>query len=139
MRTTTRAALLVTAAWLGAPATALAGMPSVSLGDAARLRVQTISFFLMALLLSAWLIKLLWHYLRKDFAFLPRLTYGKPLGPVVLWGLLFVGGRLADSAGTPLAYEPGVYGSRRLVLLTDGEIKGMEVEDILKALPAEGP
>jgi hypothetical protein len=90
MRSVTRAALLSLAATLGAPALAFAGMPSVSLSDVARLRVQTISFFLVALLLSAWLIQLLWNYLRKDFVALPRLTYGKAVGVVVLWGLLFV-------------------------------------------------
>jgi hypothetical protein len=65
-------------------------MPSVTLSDAARPRVQTISFFLLGFLLSAWWIQLLWNYLRKDFAFLPRLGYGKALGLVSLWGLLFV-------------------------------------------------
>jgi hypothetical protein len=232
MRTPTRAALLSSAALLCAPAVALAGMPSLTLTDVARLRLQTISFFLAGLLLSAWLIKLLWNYLRRDFAFLPRLTYGKAVGAVVLWGLLFVlvltmisgarelmtpgawekngftyrlardaappypeddgpegqrwrqleqlraalwqyarshGGELptaadpdvpaerwsvpgapqqrylyvegqqADRGATPLAYEPGIYGARRLVLLTNGEIRGMEVDDILKALPPEKP
>src|SRR5947209_3792732 len=90
MRTATRAVLLSSAALLCAPAVALAGMPAVTFSDAARLRLQTISFFLAALLLSAWLIKLLWNYLRRDFAFLPRLTYGKAVGVVALWGLLFV-------------------------------------------------
>jgi hypothetical protein len=205
-------------------------MPSITLGDAARLRVQTISFFLAGLLLSALFIKLLWNYLRKDFTFLPRLTYGRAVGVVVLWGLLFVlvltmisgarelmtpgawekngltyrlaqdsppypedgsaaerrqqlerlrvamwqyardhdgtfppaddsavpaerwlvpgssrqrylyvPGQLADRGATPLAYEPEVYGPRRLVLMTSGEIKGMDVDDLLKALPAEAP
>ena len=231
MRSVIRAALLSLATTLGAPALAFAGMPSVSLSDVARLRVQTISFFLVALLLSAWLIKLLWNYLRRDFVSLPRLTYGKAVGVIVLWGLLFVlvltmisgarelmtpgawekngltyrltheppapypeegpeserrqqlerlraalwesarshggefpaaaasdvpaecwlvpgssrlrylyvEGQAADQGATPLAYEPGVYGSRRLVLLTSGEIRGMEVEDILKVLPPERP
>ena len=31
------------------------------------------------------------------------------------------------------------YGSRRLVLLSNGEIKRMELDDIIKALPGEGP
>jgi hypothetical protein len=231
MRTAIRAALLSAAALLCAPAAAFAGMPGLSLGDAARLRLQTISFFLAALLLSAWLIQLLWNYLRRDFAFLPRLTYGKAVGAVVLWGLLFVlvltmisgarelmtpgawektgltyrlahdappaypedglegerrqqieqlraalwqyarshggefpkaadpevpaerwlvpgtsrqrylyvEGQVAERGAVPLAYEPGVYGPRRLVLLTSGEIRGMEDEEILKALPPEKP
>jgi hypothetical protein len=74
----------------GCPATALAGIQTVSLTDAARLRVQAISFFLAGLLLSAWLVQQLWNYLGKEFAILPRLSYGKAFGVVALWGLLFV-------------------------------------------------
>src|SRR5437764_12710923 len=72
------------------PAAAFAGMPVVTLTDASRLRVQTISFFLLGFFLSSWLIQLLWNGLHKDFARLPRLSYGKALGLVALWGLLFV-------------------------------------------------
>jgi hypothetical protein len=230
MRTATRAVLVSSVILLGHPAAALAGMPSFTLGDAARLRVQTISFFLAGLLLSALLIKRLWNYLSRDFTFLPRLTYGKALGVVALWGLLFVlvltmisgarelmtpgawekngltyrlarddppsypadgleaerreqlerlraalwdyarkhsgtlpaacsevpperwlvpgssreryryvPGQAAEHGATPLAYEPELYDSRRLVLLTSGEIKAMETEELLKVLPAEGP
>lgn len=32
----------------------------------------------------------LWNYVARDFAGWPRLTYGKVLAGVVLWGLLFV-------------------------------------------------
>jgi hypothetical protein len=231
MRTASRTATLASVLCLGLPAPAFAGMPSFSLGDAARLRLQTISFFLIALLLSAWGIQLLWNYLRRDFTSLPRLSYGKALGVVVLWGLLFVlvltmisgarelmtpgawektgltyrlatdrtrpypedsldaerqrqlerlrtalwqyaadhgsemptaigpevpaerwlvpgsagqryhyvGGQLADQGAAPVAYEPGAHGPRRLVLLTNGEIREMQVEDIVKALPPEKP
>src|SRR4051794_13998795 len=65
-------------------------MPSVTLTDVARLRLQGISFFLAAFLLAAWLVRLLWNRLHKDFPTLPRLSYGKALGVVCLWGLLFV-------------------------------------------------
>lgn len=208
-----------------------AGMPSVSLTDVAHMRLQTLSFFLMGLLLSAWFVKLLWNYLRRDFTSLPRLTYGKSLGVVVLWGLLFVlvlaiisgarelltpgawekqgatyrlsteparpreseldqerqrklealraalweyaqahdgrfpgsdavgeipadlwqvvgpprlryhyvPGGVTDRGSRLLAYEPGIYGGRRLVLLTDGSIKPMTLEEILVVLPAEKP
>src|SRR5262249_51401995 len=66
------------------------GMPSITLTDLARMRVQGISFFLAGLLVSAGLIQFLWNYLRKDFPVMPRLTYGKAVGVVGLWGLLFV-------------------------------------------------
>jgi hypothetical protein len=65
-------------------------MPSITLTEIARMRLQGISFFLVALLTSSGLIQLLWNYLRKDFSAMPRLTYGKALGVVGLWGLLFV-------------------------------------------------
>jgi hypothetical protein len=67
-----------------------AGMPSVSLTDVAKLRLENISFFLVGFFLSALLIMLLWNYLARDWTFLPRLSYGKALGLVGLWGLLFV-------------------------------------------------
>jgi hypothetical protein len=68
----------------------LAGMPTVSLSEFARPRLDTISFFLLGLLLSAGVVMIVWNSLRKDFSWLPRLSYGKACGIVVLWGLLFV-------------------------------------------------
>jgi hypothetical protein len=83
------------AAWavaLGAlPGVAYAGMPAgVTLTEAARARLHTISFFLVVLLLTALAVMGIWNYLRRDFVRLPRLTYGKACGLVALWGLLFV-------------------------------------------------
>lgn len=72
------------------PGTAEAGMPSITLSDLAKLRLQTISFFLCGFLLCAGLIQLLWNYLRKDFTSLPRLSYGKAVGLTALWGLAFL-------------------------------------------------
>lgn len=68
----------------------LAGMPSISFTDVARLRLEVISFFLMGLLASAAVVMLLWNYLARDFPRLPRLSYAKACGVVILWGLLFV-------------------------------------------------
>ncbi|QDT82497.1 hypothetical protein [Gimesia chilikensis] len=69
-----------------------AGMPSVSLDltDIAQLRLQSISFFLMVLLLSALILKLCWNLLAKDFPKLPRISYKGALGVSVLWGLMFL-------------------------------------------------
>src|SRR5438105_12390516 len=77
---------------LGWPAVAHAGMPQpfVVLSDMARLRLQSISFFLAGFLVSALLIQLLWNYLRRDVPWLPRLSYARAVGLVALWGLLFV-------------------------------------------------
>jgi len=70
---------------------ALAGMLAPpTLREVSRLRLQSLSFFLVVLLLSALFIKLLWNGLRKDFTRLPRLSYPKALGVIALWGLLFV-------------------------------------------------
>jgi hypothetical protein len=86
-----RRVLTATAAvGLGWPGVAAAGMPSITLGDVARLRLQTISFFLFGLLACSWAIQGLWNLLRADVPRLPRLSYSKALGVVVLWGLLFV-------------------------------------------------
>jgi len=66
-------------------------MPAgITLTEVARARLQTISFFLVVLLLTALAVKGIWNFLRRDFPRLPRLTYGKACGLVALWGLLFV-------------------------------------------------
>jgi hypothetical protein len=76
--------------FLLAPTPALAGMPVILLNEMARMRIQTISFFLFGFLVSSKLIQWVWNGLSKDFAVLPRLSYAKALGVVTLWGLLFV-------------------------------------------------
>jgi hypothetical protein len=82
-----------------APAPALAGMPAplptdpdqvLRLNEPVRFRLQAISFFLAGLLLCALAVRLLWNYLASDFPRLPRLSFGKALAGVLLWGLLFV-------------------------------------------------
>jgi hypothetical protein len=73
------------------PEVADAGMPApMRLTDIARMRVEAISFFLFVLLISAWVIQLIWNGLRSSFVRLPRLSYPKALALVFLWGLLFV-------------------------------------------------
>ena len=83
--------LLTTAATTAAlPQIALAGMPApYTLTEVARLRVETISFFLVVLLASAALVGWVWNGLRAGFPRLPRLNYWRALGVVALWGLLF--------------------------------------------------
>jgi hypothetical protein len=73
-----------------APRAALAGMPSLTLTDLARMRLQSISFFLLLLLVSAVAVRFLWNGLRRDFSRLPRLTYGMSVVLVSLWGMLFL-------------------------------------------------
>ena len=68
----------------------IAGMPSFTLTDLARMRLDAISFFLAMLLVSAWGVQLLWNALAKDFPKLPRMTYRRALIAITLWGFLFV-------------------------------------------------
>jgi hypothetical protein len=76
-----------------------AGMPSPVPSDPERVyrlnetpqqRLQTISFFAAAFLVCAAVVQLLWNYIRRDFPSLPRLTLGRSLAAVFLWGVLFV-------------------------------------------------
>jgi hypothetical protein len=69
-----------------------AGMPSPSatLTNAASMRVQSISFFLVVFLLSGLVIRCIWNAFTTDFPSLPRLSYPKALGLMGLWGLLFL-------------------------------------------------
>lgn len=85
--------------WLVPAPAATAGMPSplptdperiFRLNDTALGRLQTISFFLLGLLLSALAIQGLWNFLRRDFPRWPRLSFARALAAVLLWGLLFV-------------------------------------------------
>jgi hypothetical protein len=81
------------------PASAWAGMPYVGstelarstvLSDSGRLRYEAISFFVVVLVLAALAVRWLWNRLAIDFPRLPRMTFGKAFGVVVLWGLLFL-------------------------------------------------
>ena len=225
-----RVLLLAASVLLWLPGLAHAGMPSVHLTAVASMRLQTISFFLAGLLVASALIQRLWNYLQRDFAFLPRLSYGKALGVVLLWGLLFVlvltmisgarelmtpgawekhgqtyrlanqadtplreirhdegreknlellrtvlwvyakshngrfpldrsvteipktlwqvddpsgmtylysGGQIADQGHSVLACEPEIYGSERLALFTNGEIRRLGSAELVRLLPAE--
>jgi hypothetical protein len=62
----------------------------VRLKDLARMRLETLSFFLLVFFISAKVIQMLWNGLGKDFPRLPRLSYGRAVGLVAVWGLLFL-------------------------------------------------
>jgi hypothetical protein len=66
---------------------ALAGMPTPVLTEWAQARVETLSFFVVVLLVCAAVIRWLWNGLAKDFPAMPRLSYGRTLALVVLLGL----------------------------------------------------
>jgi hypothetical protein len=86
------ASILALAGTLTIPAAARAGMPTVTvtLTEMAEVRLQNISFFLFGFFVSAFLIRLLWNYLAKEWTSLPRLSYGRALAVTFVWGLLFV-------------------------------------------------
>ena len=96
---TLRGPLAVGLLLVGLVRTACAGMPALlpsdlptrlRLHDSFAARLSAVSFFLVGLLLSAFIVNSLWNYLRRDFKFLPPMTMLKSLALVVLWGLLFV-------------------------------------------------
>jgi heme/copper-type cytochrome/quinol oxidase subunit 1 len=90
VRRSAHVAAVVTFLSLAAPRVALAGMPvPYTLRELAILRLEAISFFLATLLVCGVIVRWVWNGLRPETSRLPRLTYGKALGVVVLWGLLF--------------------------------------------------
>ena len=76
---------------LATPAMAFAGMPRMStvLTQSAKLRFEVISFFLVVLVLSVLGFRWLWNGLTHDFPRLPRLSYGRAFGVIVIWGAAF--------------------------------------------------
>ena len=105
MATFLRSIVLGLALGVSRPSGASAGMPFVTpadlartlrsvtetgLTDVARQRLEVLSFFLLGLLACAGVIRRIWNGLRKDFPVLPRLSYARAMGLIVLWGLLFV-------------------------------------------------
>lgn len=65
-------------------------MTRFGLTGLARQRLEVISFFSVGLLVCTGVIQWVWNGLRKDFPLLPRLSYARALGVIVLWGLLFI-------------------------------------------------
>src|SRR5262245_3570352 len=57
-------------------------------GASVEVRLQAISFFVVAILLCTLVVWALWSYLRRDLAWMPRLSFGRALAGVLLWGLL---------------------------------------------------
>ncbi len=77
---------------------AQAGMPSFTVADFRNVvsdpasnprRLEALSFFFVLFLVSGFGVQRIWNSLRHEFPLLPRISYGKSLGVVTLWGLLF--------------------------------------------------
>jgi hypothetical protein len=90
MRSIPRLLILVGAIVLVDSRSAVAGMPSLTLTDLARMRIETISFFLLCFLVSSELVRRIWNAARRDFPRLPYLSFGRAISLVAIWGLLFV-------------------------------------------------
>jgi hypothetical protein len=69
---------------------AIAGMPMATFSDLVRMRLQSISFFLLLFLLCSWVIRWIWNSARNDFPRLPYLSFRRAMGLVAIWGLLFL-------------------------------------------------
>ncbi len=85
-----RSAILAALLLLADSNPAVAGMPSVTLSDIARMRFSTISFFAVLFLLCSLAVRWIWNSLRKDFPRLPYLSFRRAVSLVALWGLLFL-------------------------------------------------
>lgn len=81
------------------PAALRAGMPSPlpldyryvwDLTGSTRVRLEIISFFLLALVLSATILRWVWNSLHVQFPRLPKVTFVRSLGLIFLWGLLVI-------------------------------------------------
>lgn len=101
----------------------LGGMPPpIVLTDIARLRLEAISFFIATILVSAVVVRWLWNSLRDSFPKLPRLTYGKALTLVLIWGLMFVI-VLTMISGARELMTPGAWEKQGPVYRLKGEAK----------------
>lgn len=114
---------------------AQAGMPSVSLDltEIATLRLQSISFFLLVLLLSAWVFKKLWNMLARDFPKMPILSYKGALAGTILWGLMFLF-VLTMISGARELLTPGAWEKkgRTYQLAAPEPVEAENVEDLLE-------
>lgn len=213
---------------LTAASNAWAGMPFVRLTELGKMRLESISFFIVLICLLTLLVKWLWNALQRDFPSLPRLSFKAALGGVGLWALamhlvlsmiaggrelmtpgawqkegatyklaaepkttatpettlqhvrtkqlerlrtalwtysknhegqfpphdyvreipestwqvvdpselhyVYIRGLLPDKKTLPVAYEPGIYGKMRMTLLSNGEIKRLDIEEISQIL-----
>lgn len=69
-----------------------AGMPSSSgiLSRIAAFHINAISFFMVILFVSAFILMKIWNTLQKDFTSLPKLTYRKSTLFILLTGSIFL-------------------------------------------------
>ncbi|WP_372371414.1 hypothetical protein [Candidatus Uabimicrobium sp. HlEnr_7] len=66
-----------------------AGMPAIRLGYLSSLRVEALSFFLFIFLVATWIFKSLWNKVLIEIVNLPKVTYKRALGIMILWAMVF--------------------------------------------------
>jgi hypothetical protein len=109
--------LVSTPAWagMGNPTVLLEyAVKTVVVNDSVLRRWEAISFFVLALLLSALAVRWLWNRFVRDFPKLPRLSFLQSFAVVVLWGLLFLV-VLTMIAGTRELMTPGTWQKKGLL------------------------
>ena len=97
-----------------------AGMPSLVLTDAASLRLEAISFFLVCYLLCTLLFRWIWNGLAKDWAWMPRLSFRKALGVMIVFGL-FCYVILTMISGARELMTPGAWKKEGLLYKLDNQ------------------
>lgn len=109
-------------------APAAAGMPSVNLTDAASLRLQSISFFLVVFLVSAVAVRGIWNGFRTDTGNI--VLVGEVNAGFRAWGdPLNVRDPRAGTGGGPHAY--GTAGKRPpQFLMLDGSVRSFDPKEL---------
>lgn len=62
-------------------------MTVYDLNDVYRIRIQDVSFFVFLLVISSWILKLLWNHVAKDFRMLPQIKFTQAFCLSTLLGL----------------------------------------------------
>ena len=86
----------------------------IRLTESAEMRLEAISFFVAALLISPLVVRWFWNSVAKNFPRMPRINYGRSLALVVIWGLLFLV-VLTMIAGTRELMTPGTWQKQGLL------------------------
>jgi hypothetical protein len=101
------------------------------LGVVGQLRLEAISFFTVLFLVLAAALMRVWNAFRRDFPVLPRLTYGKALGLLLLWGLA-MSLVLSMITGARELMTPGVWERAGALYRISGDRPQSEAEQLLQ-------
>jgi hypothetical protein len=112
-------------------------MPSFTLNEVVRLRIEDISFFVVLLLLTGAGMKFLWNFVFKQFPGFPPLTYWRALGFTTLLGLMMMM-VLSMISGARELLTPGAWRkqgiSYRLNTIPDNATRLRRIEFLRNAL-----